>query len=122
MLKLAANGIVSFSDAPLRLALWVGMAVSAMALLYAAWVFVGSLIGSDYVRGWSSTVVITSFLIGINMLMTGIMGLYVGRIHNEVKGRPLYLVGNAVGFERDSAAAAQEPAPPVRTVRGGGRG
>ena len=104
MLKLAANGIVSFSDAPLRLALWVGMGVSALALAYAAWVMIGSLIGSDYVRGWSSTVVITSFLLGINMLMTGIMGLYVGRIHNEVKGRPLYLVGTAVGFD----AAAQD--------------
>ena len=108
MLKLAANGIVSFSDAPLRLALWVGMAVSILALLYALWVVVGSLLGSDYVRGWSSTVVITSFLIGVNMLMTGIMGLYVGRIHNEVKGRPLYLVGNAVGF---GEAANPERAP-----------
>lgn len=102
MLKLAANGIVSFSDAPLRMALWVGMVVSALALLYALWVVVGSLLGSDYIRGWSSTVVITSFLIGVNMLMTGIMGLYVGRIHNEVKGRPLYLVGNAVGFAQEA--------------------
>jgi len=109
MLRLAINGIVSFSDAPLRAALWMGMAVSALALAYAAWIMVGSLFGSDYVRGWSSTVVITSFLIGVNMLMTGIMGLYVGRIHNEVKGRPLYLVGNAVGFEEE-AAVARAPA------------
>ena len=107
MLRLAANGIISFSDAPLRLALWVGMAVSGLALAYAFWVVVATLLGSDYVRGWSSTVVITSFLIGVNMLMTGIMGLYVGRIHNEVKGRPLYLVGNAIGFDD---AANQERA------------
>jgi len=107
MLKLAANGIISFSDAPLRLALWVGMGVSGLALAYAFWVVVATLLGSDYVRGWSSTVVITSFLIGVNMLMTGIMGLYVGRIHSEVKGRPLYLVGNAVGFDE---AASQERA------------
>jgi hypothetical protein len=42
---------------------------------------------------------VTAFLAGINMLMTGIMGLYVGRIHNEVKGRPLYLIGEEIGFD-----------------------
>lgn len=111
MLRLAANGIVSFSDSPLRLALWVGMAVSTLALVYAAWVVVATLAGSEYVRGWSSTVVITSFLLGINMFMTGIMGLYVGRIYNEVKGRPLYLVGNAVGFDRPVVQGRDAVAP-----------
>ena len=108
MLRLAANGIVSFSDAPLRLALWVGMAVSALAMLYAACVVVMWFTQAHLVPGWSSTVVITALLSGINMMMTGIMGLYVGRIHNEVKGRPLYLVDQRVGFADGAEAMAAD--------------
>jgi dolichol-phosphate mannosyltransferase len=105
MLRLAVNGVIGFSDAPLRLAIWAGMSVSALALLYGLYVIGLSLAGSSHlVTGWSSTIVIVSFLCGINMLMTGIVGLYVGRIHAEVKGRPLYVVGRRVGFEHGHAA------------------
>jgi hypothetical protein len=62
---------------------------------------------SHLIAGWSSTIVIVSLLCGMNMLMTGIVGLYVGRIHSEVKRRPLYVVQKLVGFERDQAAPAQ---------------
>jgi hypothetical protein len=54
------------------------------------------------VRGWSSSLVVTAFVGGANMMMTGIMGLYVGRIYAEVKGRPLYVIDRAVGFEADA--------------------
>lgn len=104
MLRLAVNGVIGFSDAPLRLAIWVGMSVSGVALLYGLYVIGLSLSGSYLVTGWSSTIVIVSLLCGINMLMTGIVGLYVGRIHAEVKGRPLYVVGRRIGFEREHAA------------------
>jgi dolichol-phosphate mannosyltransferase len=63
------------------------------------------------VTGWSSTIAIVSFLCGINMLMTGIVGLYIGRIHAEVKHRPLYVVGKRTGFDR--AASSQASAPVV---------
>ena len=105
MLRLAVNGVIGFSDAPLRLAIWAGMSVSGLALLYGLYVIGLSLSGSSsLVTGWSSTIVIVSFLCGINMLMTGIVGLYVGRIHAEVKGRPLYVVGRRIGFEREREA------------------
>jgi dolichol-phosphate mannosyltransferase len=55
--------------------------------------------------------VVISFLSGINLLMTGVMGLYVGRIHAEVKRRPLYVVENHVGFERAVASEARQAAP-----------
>src|SRR5262249_18281764 len=104
MMRLAVNGVIGFSDAPLRLAIWAGMSVSGLALLYGMYVIGLSLTGSPHlVTGWSSTIVIVSFLCGVNMLMTGIMGLYVGRIHAEVKGRPLYVVGRRVGFEHERA-------------------
>jgi polyisoprenyl-phosphate glycosyltransferase len=71
-------------------------------------------LGNEVVTGWTSTVVIVSFLSGINLLVSGIMGLYVGRIHAEVKRRPLYVVDRRVGFEakegrREDAASAAAP-------------
>ncbi|HVX91947.1 MAG TPA: glycosyltransferase family 2 protein [Xanthobacteraceae bacterium] len=105
MVRLAVNAALGFSDAPLRLAIWCGLAVSSLALVYGAYILVLRLIDSDLVAGWSSTVVIISFLCGINMLMTGIMGLYVGRIHAEVKRRPLYVVSKTVGFEEEPVSS-----------------
>jgi polyisoprenyl-phosphate glycosyltransferase len=99
MLRLAVNGALSFSEAPLRLAIWCGLIVSAMAIIYGIYVASLWLGDSNLVKGWTSTIVVISFLCGVNMLMTGIMGLYIGRIHSEVKRRPLYVVSQKVGFE-----------------------
>src|SRR5665647_896355 len=55
---------------------------------------------ASLVARWASTIILVSFLSGINMIMTGIMGLYVGRIHAEVKRRPLYVVSEKTGFDR----------------------
>ena len=60
-------------------------------------------------RGWSSTIVVVAALGGANMLMTGVIGLYVGRIYAEAKGRPLYIVERAVGFE-EAPASGRRPA------------
>ena len=89
MVALAASGVVSFSDAPLRLALWAGGAVSALAFVYGLSV-IGRWAASDpsLERGWSSTIVVIALLGGANMLMTGVVGLYVGRIYAEAKRRP----------------------------------
>jgi dolichol-phosphate mannosyltransferase len=108
--RLGMSGVISFSDAPLRLALWAGAAVSALAMLYACWVMIMWATQATAPRGWSSTVIIVAFLGGANMMMTGIMGLYVGRIHAEVKRRPIYVVDRAVGFE-NAVEAAQVDAP-----------
>jgi dolichol-phosphate mannosyltransferase len=98
MIKLALDGIIGFSDVPLRLALWSGLVVSLGALLYGTYAALMALLGANLVSGWASTITLVSFLAGINLLMTGIVGVYVGRIHTEVKHRPLYVVGRAVGF------------------------
>lgn len=107
MLRLAVNGVVGFSDAPLRLAIWIGLAVSCFAVLYGLYVIGLSLTHSSLVEGWSSTIVIISFLCGMNMLMTGIIGLYIGRIHAEVKRRPLYVVDKRIGLDRPAASAGK---------------
>ena len=109
MMKLAFDGIVGFSDVPLRLALWLGVIVSSGALGYGGYAIAMALFGVPLVSGWASTIVLVSFLAGINLLMTGIVGVYVGRIHTEVKNRPLYVVGRAVGFAEAAGARAQVP-------------
>jgi dolichol-phosphate mannosyltransferase len=110
MIRLAANGVVSFSDAPLRLALWAGLAVSTLAILYGLWAIGMWFARADLARGWSSIIVVVTFLGGANMLMTGIMGVYVGRIYAEVKRRPLYVVDRAIGFETGVDAAPRREA------------
>ena len=73
-----------------------------------AWLFY-----SGVVQGWTSTVVIVSFLSGINLLMTGMIGLYVGGIHAEVKRRPLYVVDRLTGFDEAIKAEAEHRGAPV---------
>jgi len=107
MVGLAANAVVSFSDAPLRVALWAGLGVSTLAILYGLTTIALWAMGANLARGWSSIVVLAAFLGGANMLMTGVLGVYVGRIYAEVKRRPLYVVDKAVGFD----APAQRSAP-----------
>src|SRR3569833_2170798 len=99
MLRLAVNGVIGFSDAPLRAAIWLGFAVTACAALYTATDVVRWLAGDPHlVVGWASTIIVVSFLSGLFLVMTGLMGLYVGRIYNEVKRRPLYVVAERIGF------------------------
>jgi glycosyltransferase involved in cell wall biosynthesis len=109
MLRLAASGFIGFSDAPLLLAIWMGLIVSGLGLAYGLYIVVEVAAGAHLVSGWASTVVIITVLCGMNMLLTGIVGLYVARIHSEVKCRPLYVVAEAVGFDasRERAEASE---------------
>jgi dolichol-phosphate mannosyltransferase len=112
------QAVVPFARAPraagtTKYPLWkmirlaVGMTVSTLALIYGAYVLIAALGGDrSLVAGWASTIVIVSFLCGLNMMLTGVVGLYVGRIHAEVKGRPLYVVNDKVGFDCASPEAA----------------
>ena len=92
MLRLAADGIIGFSDIPLRIALWFGTLVSVLAMAFGIYVFAGWLFNAALVPGWASTVIILTFLGGVNLMMIGIAGLYVGRIYEQVKNRPLYII------------------------------
>lgn len=110
MTRLALNALIGFSDAPLKLVVTTGLAVSALSGLYGASVVWRWAMGAEYVSGWASTVLIVSLLGGMNMVMTGVVGLYVGRIHREVKRRPLYVVAESEGFETAQAAPAAKAA------------
>lgn len=105
MLKLALNGVVSFSDVPLRMAIWAGSLISLAALAYGAYVVAMAVAGVGLATGWASLAVLVSLLSGINLLMVGIVGIYVGRIHREVKGRPRYIVARDTAERPDAIGA-----------------
>jgi polyisoprenyl-phosphate glycosyltransferase len=112
MIRLATDGLVSFSTAPLRLALDVGFVVSGLSFLFGIGTLVSKFAGVLLVPGWLTIVLVTSFVGGIQLIVIGVVGEYVGRIYDEVKARPLYLVRDLHGFEHAPAvpAAARPPA------------
>jgi hypothetical protein len=99
MIRFALDGIASFSTVPLKLATWLGYAASALAFLYLASVFVQKLLGYT-VQGWATIMVALLFLGGVQLICLGIMGEYLGRIFNEIKPRPMYVVEESLGPER----------------------
>jgi len=98
MIRLALDGIVSFSNVPLRLVLQLGFIVSVVSFCAGLFAIVVKLSGAYAVPGWASTVVVVAFTSGVQLTVLGVMGEYVGRIYDEVKRRPLYLVRDFHGF------------------------
>lgn len=88
----AIEGITSFSIVPLQLATYLGFFVSLVAALYAIVIIYQTLSNASHVPGYPSIMVTVLFFGGIQLITIGIIGEYVGRIYNEVKGRPLYLI------------------------------
>ena len=108
MIKFAFDGIISFSSEPLRLALRVGFVLSLLSIMAGITAIVLKLSGALEVPGWTSMIFAVTFLGGVQLLTIGVMGEYVSRIHDEVRGRPLYLVRETHGFGG--------PAPPARSL------
>jgi glycosyltransferase involved in cell wall biosynthesis len=92
LINLAVEGITSFTITPLKVATYLGLSVAFLALGYAAYVIWKTLAYGDPVRGYASIMVTLLFLGGVQLTAIGILGEYIGRIFNEVKRRPLYLV------------------------------
>lgn len=100
MLHFAADGILSFSRAPLKLASMAGFFCAAAALAGMIWAILTRLMTHAWVPGWASIFLAVMFLGGVQLICLGIIGEYVGRIYGESKQRPLYLVAERRGFER----------------------
>jgi glycosyltransferase involved in cell wall biosynthesis len=93
MMTFAIDGITSFSSRPLRLASQLGLLISAATLLFMVGLIVYKLSGgTGVIQGWTSLIVAVLFLGGLQLMAIGIVGEYIGRIYEEVKGRPLYIV------------------------------
>jgi dolichol-phosphate mannosyltransferase len=109
MLRFASAGVISFSAAPLHAALNLGFLVSALSFGLGAWSVVVKLSGLYDVPGWTSLVVVTTLIGGVQLIVLGVIGEYIGSIHEEVKRRPLYVIGELENF-------AELPALPPRAV------
>ncbi|MFP4004078.1 MAG: glycosyltransferase family 2 protein [Alphaproteobacteria bacterium] len=115
MIRLAADGLLSFSTAPLRLAIWLGLATCVLAAVGIIYAVVLRLFTDNWVEGWTLAFVAMLFIGGVQLVVLGIIGEYIGRIYGETKKRPLYLVAERLGFEEEARAPR-----PVRAVRRAG--
>ncbi|NOQ32273.1 MAG: glycosyltransferase [Helicobacteraceae bacterium] len=90
----ALDGITSFSTVPLRVWLYVGILISATAVFFGMWIILKTLLFGVDTPGYASTLVITLFLGGIQLMGIGILGEYIGRLYMESKNRPVYIIEN----------------------------
>ena len=92
LVELAIDGITSFTTAPLRISTYAGIVVSVLAFLYLLFLVIRTIFFGINLAGYPSTMAVILFLGGVQLLSLGIIGEYIGRIFNETKQRPLYLV------------------------------
>ncbi|MFG0334659.1 MAG: glycosyltransferase family 2 protein [Maioricimonas sp. JB049] len=100
MIQLAMNGIASFSAVPLRMSGYLGVLAASAWIPYGLWAIYLRFFTNQAVPGWTSLLVMVLFLGGVQLMALGILGEYVSRIYTEVKGRPLYITQQRLGFQR----------------------
>ena len=98
-LKIGLNGLISFSSRPLQMMSVAGFALAGFSFLLGGWYVFQHLIGVDLSPGLPTTVLVVTFFSGMQLLALGLMGEYVGRIYDEVKQRPLYILDKKVNFD-----------------------
>ncbi len=114
MLRFATDGILSFSTKPLQLSVGMGMIcalVSLLGILYALYL---RLFTYTWVEGWTALMIAVLFIGGVQLISVGILGEYVGRIYNEIKSRPLYVVQEYFGFDEGGPAMSRSPVVNIR--------
>lgn len=98
-LKIGLNGLISFSSRPLQLMSISGFVLAGFSFLLGGWYVIQHLIGINLTPGLSTTILVVTFFSGVQLLALGLMGEYVGRIYDEVKQRPLYILDKKVNFD-----------------------
>lgn len=101
MIKLALDGVTAFSYKPLKLATSIGFIMSLASFVYLVVIICQRLFTANTVEGWASTIAVVLFSQGIVLMMLGIIGEYIGRIFDEIKGRPIYIVRETKGMDKD---------------------
>ena len=94
--KLALDIILSFSDRPLKFAIYFGTFMASIAIITSVWIVWGALNGEFVVLGWASLMASIFFVGGSILIVLGILGIYLGRVFNEVKNRPLYVISDEI--------------------------
>lgn len=107
MVKFAFDAITSFSYKPLKLSSYMGMLLSFFSFVYLIVVICQKLFTARTVPGWASTLAASLFFNGIVLVLLGVIGEYIGRIYDEVKGRPLYVIRRTKNIGQPSVAAEE---------------
>ncbi len=114
----ALDGLASFTTLPLRVWSYVGLTVSAVAFLYALVFLIKTIIFGIDLPGFPTLIISVLMLSGVQLISLGVIGEYLGRVYEEVKGRPLYIIGERIGVGRPADASRQSaevpPADPVK--------
>ena len=103
LIKLAFDGIFSFSNIPLRFATYLGFVSAVISFLGIVYVLYSKVFTDKAISGWASTIVAILFIGGMILLTLGIIGEYIGRIYDEIKNRPMYLIKEKIGFEKKNS-------------------
>lgn len=103
-LKIGLNGLISFSSKPLQMMSLAGAAIAGLSFLLGLWYIVQKLAGVDLTPGLSTTVLIVTFFSGVQLLCLGLMGEYIGRIYDEVKKRPMFIIDKIISNQADKAS------------------
>jgi polyisoprenyl-phosphate glycosyltransferase len=109
MMRLAIDGLVSFSATPLYVAIYVGVLIALLGCVYLVYVLYARLVTGNVVPGWTSLIILVSFVGGIQLIIMGIIGVYIGKIYEETKQRPLYLIRDTLGLGNREARPARLP-------------
>lgn len=99
MISLAITGITSFSDTPLYLSFYVGLSAVLISLLYAAYVVLSTVFLDSSVPGWASTILVVIFVGGVQLISTGVLGVFLSKVFVETKRRPSYILAESEGFD-----------------------
>ncbi|HPG88829.1 MAG TPA: glycosyltransferase family 2 protein [Hyphomicrobium sp.] len=108
--RLAFDGLASFSTVPLRLSSVTGVFVSVVAFIYMIWIITKTLLFGDPVAGYPTLLVAVLFFAGVQLIFLGVIGEYLGRVYEEVKARPLFLVREELGVTADVTPAVSTAA------------
>lgn len=99
MIKLALDGITGFSNKPLKIASMLGYIVSGFGFIYLIIILFQRLFTDTTITGWTSIIALLLILNGVTLIMLGVLGEYIGRIYDEMKARPVYIIKEKIGFE-----------------------
>ena len=109
MVRFAMDGILSFSTKPLQLSVALGLGCAALSMLGIFYALFMRIFTNVWVEGWTALMIAVLFMGGVQLISVGIIGEYIGRIYNEVKKRPLYVVQEYIGFDKDGPSTSRSP-------------
>lgn len=120
MLHFASDGVISFSTVPLKISVWLGLFCACLAVILIGYAAVVRLLTSHWVSGWAFLSIAFAFFSGVQLVAMGVIGSYVGRIFEETKKRPLFVIEGLRGFDGQPAPLSvrglAEPAEPGRVL------